>query len=44
MATTYNYSEKEKENQFRAEYRILRHLPTMAFVRYMMNNKNIICL
>lgn len=44
MGTTYNYSDKEKENLFRAEYRILRHLPTMAFVRYMMNNKNIICL
>lgn len=44
MGATYNYSEKEKETFFRAECRILKHLPTMAFVRYMMNNKNIICL
>ena len=44
MGTTYQYSETEKQNQFMAEYRILRHLPTMAFVRYMMNNKNVICL
>ena len=44
MGTTYNYSEKQKQEFQNTEYRIVRHLPKMAFVRFMMNNKNIICL